>query len=425
VVGVLFISLLIFFIISVPVAISLGFSSILALLNEGISLMTLPQAVFQSLDAFTIMAVPFFILAGNLMQIGGISRRLINLANAIVGWLKGGLGSVAVLTSMFFATMSGSSAATTAAVGSILIPAMEKKGYPKNFAAAVCATSGELGAIIPPSIALIMYGLATNTSIGDLFLGGIIPGIFIGISLIITITIVARIKGFDTVQTISFGEWFRQLGKAFSQAILPLMMPVVIIGGIYSGLFTPTESAVIAVVFGFVLGFVVYREYTFKDLLNTFAKSAVSSGIILLIVGFASIFAYILTINQVPQNVSHLISQATDNPIIFLLIVNLLLFITGMFMESLAAIIILAPILAPIAMKFGIDPVHFGIIMVVNLAIGMCTPPVGVNLFVACQVANLRLDQIIRPLLIFLGVLVIDVLIISFIPGMSLSLLGR
>lgn len=416
----LFTSLLIFFVISVPIAVALGLSSVLVLQLEGLPLMTLPQSVFASLDSFALMAVPFFILAGNLMQIGGISRRLINLANALVGWIKGGLGAVAVLTSMFFATISGSSSATTAAVGSILIPAMEKKGYPRNFATSICATSGELGVIIPPSISMIIYGLVTNVSIGAMFLAGIMPGILIGGSLIATISIAAKIKGFDTVHKVGLGEWLKNLWKAFADSFLALLMPVIILGGIYKGYFTPTEAAVVAVVYGFILGFVIYREIKLKNLVDILGKSAVTTAIILLIVGFASIFAHILTLNQVPQTVSGLISQVADNPIVFLLLVNLLLLVTGMFMETLASIIILAPILSPVAMEFGIDPVHFGIIMVVNLAIGMVTPPVGVNLFVACQIANLRLDQLTRPLLIFLTVLILDVLIISYIPSLSM-----
>lgn len=418
----LFSWLAIFFVLSVPIAIALGLSSMIALQTNDVPLLTLPQSLFESLDSFTLMAVPFFILAGNLMQNGGISSRLIDLANSIVGWIKGGLGAVAVLTSMFFATISGSSSATTAAVGSILIPAMEKKGYPKNFATAIAAASGELGVIIPPSIAMIMYGLVANVSIGKLFIAGIVPGVLIGGTLILAISIVARIKGFDDVNEFKFSEWIKSIGKSFKKSFLAILMPVIILGGIYNGWFTPTEAAVVAVVYGFLLGTLIYKEIKLKDLPKILGDSAITTSVIMLIVGFASIFAYILTMNRVPHNVGEIISSISSNPLVFLLLVNCLLFLTGMFLETLAAIIILAPILAPVAMSYGIDPVHFGIIMVVNLAIGMVTPPVGVNLFVACQIADLRLDQLTRPLILFLSILILDVLIISYVPVISLWL---
>lgn len=422
-VKVLFISMAVLLVLSVPIANTLGLSTILALNNQGLPLVTIAQSVFESLDSFTLMAVPFFILAGNLMQSSGISRRLINLANAIVGWFRGGLGSVAVLTSMFFATMSGSSAATTAAVGTTLIPAMEKKGYPRNFATAISASSGELGVIIPPSIAMIMYGLIANVSIGSLFIAGILPGIFIGITLMITIAIIARVKGFDQITPITPKQWFADVWKAFKESFFALLMPVIILGGIYSGYFTPTESSVVAVVYGFIVGKFIYKELKMKDVMKILTNSAVATSIIMLIVGFSSGFAYILTMNQVPHKVAAAIGEIASGPVAFLLLVNIVLFITGMFIETLPALIILGPILVPAAIQFGIDPVHFGIIMVVNLAVGMVTPPLGVNLFVACQIANIRIGQLIRPLLIFLGVLVVDVLILSYVPGIATAFL--
>lgn len=420
----LFVLLVVFLVVSVPIAVSLGFSSLIVLKLDGIPLVALAQSIFETLDSFPLMAVPFFILAGNLMQTGGVSRRLVNLANALVGWIKGGLGMVVVMTSMFFSTLSGSSSATTAAIGSILIPAMEKKGYPKNFATAVTASSGELGVIIPPSIPMIIYALSANVSIGSLFIAGIIPGILIGISLMITIVIVSQIKGYDTVHKVTFSEWYKQTWKAFVDASLAILMPFIILGGIYLGWFTPTEAAVIAVVYGFVIGTLVYRELKWKDVLGIFVKSSITTAIIMLIVGFSSIFSFILTINQVPQSLGQSLTQISDSPLVFLLLVNILLFITGMFLETLAAIIILAPILAPVAIQFGIDPIHFGIVMIVNLAIGMVTPPVGVNLIVACQIAKLRIEQLTRPLLLFLAILIIDVLIITYVPTISTWLIN-
>lgn len=415
----LLIAVVVLLLFSVPVAVCLGFASLIALYVKGIPVINLAQSVYEALDSFALMAVPFFILAGNLMQTGGISRRLIGLANALVGWFRGGLGSASVLASMFFATISGSSSATTAAVGSTLIPAMEKKGYPKPFAAATCAAAGELGVIIPPSIPMVIYGLVANVSIGSLFIAGFIPGLMVGLSLIATIIVVARIKGFDITPRLSVREWRSQLWKAFVDSFYALLMPFIILGGIYAGWFTPTEASVIAVVYGLGVGMFVYRELKWKDLLPIFSKSMVATSLIMLIVGYAAIFGYVLAIEQVPQNLGNAIAKFSTNPIVFMLLVNVLLFVVGTLMEALVTIILLAPILAPVAAGFGIDPVHFGIIMIVNVAIGMLTPPVAVNLVVACKVANLRMSQLTRPVCLYLGVLTLDVLIISYVPAIS------
>ncbi|ODT84062.1 MAG: C4-dicarboxylate ABC transporter permease [Pelagibacterium sp. SCN 64-44] len=410
--------------IGAPIMVALALSAVVALQSSGKPLMIVLQTAFQSLDSFSLMAIPFFVLAGNLMQSGGIARRLVALANAFVGWIRGGLGAVAVITSMMFSTVCGSSSATTAAIGSTLIPAMQRKGYPKAFAAATAAASGELGAIIPPSIPMVVYGLAANVSVASLFIAGILPGMLITLTLVITVCVVARIKGFDEVTPITMRDWLRGIWSAFRESILALLMPVIILGGIYGGFFTPTEASCVAVLYGLVVGMFIYKEVALKELLAVLGRSAVMSAIIMLIVAFAAVFAYLLTINQVPQQVAILLGKITDNPLVFLLLVNLLLFFIGMFVEALAAILILAPILAPVAASFGIDPIHFGMVIIVNLAIGMVTPPVGVNLFVVCQIANLKLEQLIRPLLIFLGVLVIDVAIISYVPALSTVLLG-
>ena len=298
-------------------------------------------------------------------------------------------------------------------------PEMTKKKYPKPFATAVCASSGELGAIIPPSIPMIVYGLVANVSVGTLFIAGILPGIFIGLSLIATVIIVARVKGYDEVERVSFRDWVCNFWKALRESFFAILMPVIILGGIYKGYFTPTEAAVVAVFYSLIIGLFVYKELQWKDLTPVFTRSAISTSIILVIVSFAQIFAYILTIEQVPHKLSEVIIALSDSPIVFLLLTNIFLLITGMFVETLAAIIILAPILAPVAIHYGIDPVHFGMIMIVNLAIGMVTPPLGVNLFVACEIAGIRIDQLIRPLLIFLAVLVVDLLIISYLPWLS------
>lgn len=415
----LFGGLLLLLVLSVPIAVALGLSSAITLQAAGTPLVMMAQSVYESLDSFGLMAIPFFVLAGTLMQSGGIAQRLVDLANALVGWIKGGLGACVVLTSMFFATMSGSSTATTAAIGSVLIPAMEKKGYPRPTAGAIAASAGELGVIIPPSIPMIVYALSANVSVADLFLAGILPGLFIGLSLIATVYVMARIHGFDVVGHIDLAHWSRNLLVALKRSGLALLMPVVILGGIYGGIFTATEASVVAVVYGLVIGLFVYRQLRWGDLFNVFGRAAITSAIILMIVGFAAIFAYILTVNQVPHKVGAFVSGISQDPLVFLLIVNVLLLFTGMFVETLAAIIILAPILAPAAVAYGIDPVHFGTVMIVNLAIGMVTPPVGVNLFVVCQVARIRLEQLVRPLLIFLAVLMVDVIVITYVPFLT------
>lgn len=414
--------LIVLLFLTVPVAVSIGLVSMALLYEKGLPTVAAIQAAFESLDSFSLMAVPFFILAGNIMQAGGISDRLVALANAMVGWLRGGLGAAAVLTSMLFATISGSSSATTAAIGSTTIPAMKKKGYPLPFATAIVASSGELGVIIPPSLPMIIYGLVMNTSITAMFIAGILPGLLVGFSLMATVLVVSAIKGFDEITPVSPAAWVKGVVLATYDASLALLMPVIILGGIYTGAFTPTEAAVVAVAYGFIVGRFVYRQLSWQDIGQIFIRSALASAGILFIVAFASAFGFTLTINQVPQQVGAWISSIAGSAFTFLLLVNALLFIVGMFMETLAAIIILAPILGPVAMSFGIDPLHFGIIVVVNLAVGMVTPPVGVNLFIACEIAGLRIDQLIRPLLIFLAVLIVDILVISYVPALSLML---
>jgi C4-dicarboxylate transporter DctM subunit len=420
---VLGLSFFLIMLIGAPIMTALGLSAAMALQSGDRSLLMVVQMAFQALDSFSLMAVPFFILAGHLMQSGGVARRLVQLANAFVGWIRGGLGAVAVLTSLLFATVSGSSSATTAAIGSVLIPEMEKKGYPRAFAASIAASSGELGAIIPPSIPMVVYALTANVSVGALFIAGILPGLLIALSLILTVCVIASIKGFDAVRVMSLKDWTTGVLVALRDAMLALMMPVIILGGIYGGLFTPTEASCVAVLYGLALGMFVYKEITLKNLPIIFGRAAVMSAIILLIVAFAAVFAYLLTINQVPQRVASMLGSVTTNPIVFLLLVNIMLFVVGMFIEALAAILIIVPILAPISVAFGIDPIHFGMIVITNLAVGMVTPPVGVNLFVVCEVAQLKMHQLARYLVLFLAVLVVDIMIISYVPVLSTAFL--
>lgn len=411
--------LLLLFALGIPIALALGIAPVWAIWDRGISLVILPQIIFESLDSFALMAIPFFILAGKLMQAGGIATRLINLAVALIGWMRGGLASASVLTSMIFATMSGSSSATAAAIGTTLIPAMERNRYPKPFAAAAVASSAELGAIIPPSVPMIVYAVVANVSIADLFLAGVIPGLLIGFSLIGYVTVASWWMNYGTVSQVGLGEWLRGVGTALRQAALSLMMPVIVLGGIYGGLFTPTEAAVIAAAYALVLGAFVYGEIKLRDLPEVFFSAALTSSIVLVIVAFASVFAYALSIYQLPQTVAAAIRSVSDDPVIFLLMVNLLLLVVGMFIETLAAIVIIAPILVPVAMALGIDPIHFGAVIIVNLATGMVTPPVGVNLFIVSHIAGIKIEAMIKPLLGFLAVIILNLMVISYVPTLT------
>ncbi len=415
-ISLLFISLLIFFAVSIPIAVSLGLAtSLVVWYGDIFSLQVIAQQIFNSLNSFPLMAIPFFILAGYLMETGGISERLVDFASTLVGHITGGLAMVAVITSMFFAAISGSGAATTAAIGAILIPAMIAKGYDVRYSSANQAVSGALGVIIPPSIPLILYGIAAQVSVGDMFLAGIIPGIFITITLLIAAYIVAKRKGYAREKKANLRETL----VAFKRAILSLLMPIIVLGGIYGGVFTPTEAAVIAVAYSLLVGVVVYRKIGLKDLVTIFKDSAVTTSIIMLVIGTAGLFSFVLNRLDVPTLISNFFLDFSTSAVVFIILVNILLLITGMFIEAAAAILILVPILLPISTSLGIDPVHFGIIMVVNLAIGLITPPVGINLFVASQISNLSLASISRGIVPFVIILFVDVLILSFIPAMS------
>ncbi|BAQ09060.1 C4-dicarboxylate transporter permase [Bacillus sp. OxB-1] len=415
----LFILLLLLFLINVPIAVTLGLSSSIIFLLEGnVSLIAIIQRMFNSVASFPLLAIPFFILAGKLMENGGISRRLIHLANVVFGRVKGGLAIVSIIACAFFAAISGSAAATTAAVGSLLVPAMVKKGYDRDFSAAVQAAGGTIGVMIPPSVPLVLYGVSAGVSISSLFVAGIVPGIMVTLTLVLLVYVISLRKGYGGGEAFSFKDFV----KAFADAILALLMPVIILGGIYGGVFTPTEAAVVAVVYGLIVGVVVYREIKIKDLIEIFSSSVVVSAVIMFIIAGASSFGYYLTRARIPAQLTELMLGVTENWIIALLIINALLLFVGVFMETSAAIIILTPILVPIVSALGIDLVHFGIIMIFNLAVGFITPPVGINLFVAANIAGTKFERLIKAIIPFIIIMVLDVLIISFIPTISLFL---
>jgi tripartite ATP-independent transporter DctM subunit len=406
------------FALSISVAVSIGLAALLGIWLSNVSMLLSVKEIYSALNKFPLAAIPFFILAGNLMEAGGISRRLVEFAKAVVGGLQGGLAATCVLTCLMFAAVSGSSVATTFAVGAILVPALVKHGYPRTYAAALQATSAELGVIIPPSIPLIIFGVSAEVSIGELFIAGIGPGILIGAALMAFVLIYARVKGYGKQD----GEDRLPLLTATRKAILALFMPVIILGGIYGGIFTPTEASVAAVFYALLVGVAVYREIGFKDLISVVRRTVISSSVILFIIGNAGLFSYLITRAGVPEMIGEFLRESLNTPILFLLGLNAALFIIGMFIETSAAIIVLAPILVPVAASFGIDPVHLGLVMVVNLALGMVTPPFGVNLFAACTVANISVDAIIGKLIPFVLVVLACLLVITYVPQLSLFL---
>jgi tripartite ATP-independent transporter DctM subunit len=411
--------MLVLFAISVPVAIGIGIAAIVGIAGyTNFPLIVAAQQLFVALDKFPLAAIPFFILAGNLMEVGGISRRLVEFARSIVGGIQGGLPATCVVTCMIFAAISGSSVATTFAIGAIMIPALVRAGYPVGFAAALQATSAELGVVIPPSIPMILYGVTTQVSIPEMFIAGFGPGILIGGALIATVLVWCRIKGWgkqDGVGRLGLLAATRQAGFA-------LVMPVVVLGGIYGGITTPTEASVVAVVYALIVGIFIHREIGLRDLLPIFRKSVISSAVILFIIACAAVFSWLLNRQGVPDAAAAWLATSFDSAGLYLLVVNAFLFVVGMFVETSASIIVLAPILQEAAQRVGVDGVHFGTIMVVNLALGMITPPFGVNLFAAAQVAGCGVEAMMRYLGVFILVIIACLLIVTYVPAISLTL---
>jgi C4-dicarboxylate transporter, DctM subunit len=416
--AVMIVTMVLCFALTISVAVSIGLASMVGIQIGNANMLISVKEMFNAMNKFPLAAIPFFILAGNIMETGGISRRLVEFAKSIVGGVQGGLPMTCVLTCMIFAAVSGSSVATTFAIGAILIPALIKHGYPTPFAAALQATSAELGVIIPPSIPMILYGVSAEVSIGEMFIAGFGPGIFIGVSLMLFVHIYCRIKGWGK----NDGDGRLSFGKATWQAGWALMMPVIILGGIYGGIFTPTEASAVSVFYALVVGLLIYREISFKSLYPILRKSVISSAVIMFIIANAGLFAFLITRAGVPDAIGVFLKETLKSPAYFLLGVNLALFFIGMFIETSAAIIVLAPILAPVAVHFGIDPIHFGLVMVVNLALGMITPPFGVNLFAACTVAKISLDRIIPYLLPFVLVILACLMVVTYVPELSLFL---
>jgi tripartite ATP-independent transporter DctM subunit len=410
-------SLAILFLMGVPIAVAIGLASVVGIEAQGrLPLLLVAQRMFTGIDSFPLMAIPLFILAGNLMSAGGISFRLVELAKSLVGGIQGGLACSCVLTCMMFASVSGSSVATTFAIGAILIPAMVKHGYPKPMAASIQASSAELGVLIPPSIPLILYGVSTDTSIGQLFVAGIGPGILVATSLMILVLVLCRVRGIGMRD----GEDRSSLARASLNALPALLVPFVILGGIYSGIFTPTEASAAAVAAALIVGMGIYRELKFSMLPEILKQTIIATSAIMIIIAAASLFSFLITRSGLPNEIAAWFKDVFESRVAFLLAVNILLLIVGMFIETSAAILVLAPILTPIAIAYGVDPVHFGLIIVVNLALGMITPPLGVNLFAACAVAKLSVDKIIPHLLWFVLTVFGALMIITYVPAITL-----
>lgn len=404
------------FLMKVPVGFALVLASVPGILLSGMPLDILPKRLFTACDSFAYMAVPFFLLAGTLMSQGGISRRLIAFANALIGRLPGGLGLVSVASCMFFSAISGSSAATTAAIGGIMIPEMERRGYDRDFAAAVNAAGGTIGVIIPPSIPFVTYGILTGTSVSTLFLAGFGPGLLMGLALMLVIYVISRRRGYRESRKASLAE----IGRSFLQALLALLMPVIVLGGIYSGKFTPTEAAVIAVAYGLLAGGLVYRSIDWKSLVNILKESAVSTAQILLLICAANLFGYVLTYNRIPDMAAAAVLGLSSSKWVILLLIDVIVLLVGTFMDTVASLIILVPILFPVVSQLGVNPVRFGMILCVGLAIGMITPPFGCCLFVACGTAELSLEALTRRVLPFIGALAVVLLLVTFFEPVSM-----
>ena len=421
--AILFTTFAILLLIGTPIAVCLGVSSVAAMLMQGagrpvVTIMSsLPQLFAASTSKFVLLAIPFFILAGNIMERAQISRKLIRLAETCVGHTKGGLAIVCVVVACFFAAISGSGPATVAALGLVLIPGMIRSGYSPAFSAALMGCAGAIGVIIPPSITFVVFGSIADTSIGDLFKAGLVPGLIMGVALIIAALLVGRKTELKSLPKASGKERW----DAFKDAFWGLLMPVIILGGIYGGIFTPTEAAAVAVVYGLVVGLFLYKTIKVKDLYDLIIDSASTTATVMFITAAASLFAYVLTRARLDVAISDgLVSISGGSSFVFFLIVNVILLIAGCFLDSTSALYIFTPLFVPVAQALGIDMIHLGVVMIVNLAIGLFTPPVGVNLYVACGVAKVDLKQISKAVVPLLIAALIVLLIITYIPHISL-----
>lgn len=416
---VLLIAFAIMMVIGVPIAISLGLSTIIAIVASGnYAVLSAVHRMASGVDSYILMAIPFFILAGQLMNTGGITRKIFKFATSLVGRIPGGLGHSNIVASIIFSGMSGSAVADAGGLGQVEMQAMTEAGYDAEFSAAVTTASATIGPIIPPSIPMIVYGAAAEVSIGALFLGGVIPGLLLGLACMLIVLIISLKRNYPRAAKFDIKEVF----VSFKESFLSLLTPVIIIGGILGGVFTPTEAAVVAAVYSFFLGFVVYKEITFKDLKKILIETVITSASVIFIIAAATAFSWVVAMEGIPQQVAEMLLSITNNKYVILLILNVVFLILGMFMESLSILLITVPFLMPLVDATGISPVHLGVVLVLNLMIGLSTPPVGMSLFVSSKIANVPLERLYKEILPFLIPLIAVLLLITYIPGMVMWL---
>jgi len=417
---ILFVCLLVLLVGGIPIAVCIGGATLIAVLSSGLPLLNFASKLYSSINSFTLMAIPFFMFAGALMSTGGMSRRLIRLASALVGWVTGGLAHVVILASAFFAALSGSAPATCAAIGGMMIPEMEKKGYPPEFSAGVQCVAGTIGTIIPPSIPMVVYAISAGVSVGGMFAAGFLPGFVYAGCMMVMSALICKKHGFGMESKTKFDK--HEVWVAFKDAIWALLVPVIILGGIYSGIFTPTEAGAVASVYGLFAGLFIYRELKPKDIIKILIDSAANTSMVLLIVGCAGAFTWVLTIKGVASAIGAWFAAVSTNKIIFMGLTILLLLFMGCFMETCASVLMVVPILLPVAESLGIDPIYFGIIVVMTLSLGMATPPVGEDLYISASIAGIKFEQELKYALPLIGVAIIAILICAALPGFVMFL---
>jgi C4-dicarboxylate transporter, DctM subunit len=398
-----------------PIAVALGLSSLAYILYQGLPLVIIPQRMYAGLDVFVLLSIPGFILAGNLMNVGGITERIIRFANALVGWIRGGLGQANIASSLLFGGVSGTAVADAASIGGVMIPGMKKAGYPAPFAAAVTAASSTVGPMIPPSVPMIIVGALSGLSVGRMFMAGAVPGLLLGVAMMVTCYVISRRNGYPVQTWQGFGE----LARSFASALWAIAMTALIIGGLVTGVATPTETAVVACIYAFLVGAFVYRGLKIRDVPRIIIQSGVSSAAILALVGFANVFGWILSTERIPQAIVGAVLGITENRILVILLINLVLLFVGMFMETIAALIILFVPMLALATSVGVDPIHFATFAVLNLMLGLTTPPLGVCLFVCGSIARVSLQAVVRAIAPFLICNLAVLMLVSYIPALS------
>ncbi|MDY6038610.1 MAG: TRAP transporter large permease [Eubacterium sp.] len=427
----LFILLFILLIIGVPVGFAIGGATMFSMfMFSDMNMIINSQYCYSGIFSFTVMAIPFFMLAGTIMSTGGIAKRIVNFASALVSFVDGAIGCVSIIACMFFGALSGSGMATASAIGSMMIPEMRKKGYDPSYAATIICFGGIVGPIIPPSLSFVLYGAATNVSIPKLFLAGILPGVLIGLIFVISNIIMCKRAGVDLRKSNRDDEKvpmsqamayrFKEIIKAGVDGFWALLSPIIILGGIYSGIFTPTEAACVSVVYSIVISMFVYKEMKLKDLFNTFLDTSTLNGITSFLLGYSTVFSTFMTFEKVPQGITEFLTGVSDSPYVVLMVINVILLAIGCFLDTVPAIIVMAPMLLPTVQAMGIDPIHFGVIMAVNLALGLCSPPYGCNLFVGAAVAKIKMESMFKYIIPYFIIGIISLLIITFVPWLSL-----